>query len=105
MSDKKEPQLIDFSKEDRNTIAEYIYSYNQDILIVSDAKDVLDVLKKHELVDSDSYNHLIQKIDDKSDGISSLILNIIGEKVSKRQGLAIMNEYYGGDYNEFLIHN
>lgn len=40
----------DFTKEERYVIAEYVYSYNSEILIKSDAKILIDLMLKKEMI-------------------------------------------------------
>lgn len=84
---------IDFTKDERYAIAEYVYSQEADILIVSDATRLLDVLEKHNLLDN--YKSLIKSVENKVSGIIGAITNILYLKVSAEQIEEIMKEYYG----------
>lgn len=94
MSDDKK---IDFTQEERTTIAEYVYSHEADILIVSDATNLLEVLNKHNLVDD--YEGLKKGIANKESGITSKLFRLLMSKVQKEQGVEIMNEYFGKKTN------
>lgn len=85
---------FNFTKEERNTIAEFVYSYQQDILIVSDAKNVLDVLNTHKIIDIDQYIELKKGVEEKTPGVTHAIANSIFGTISKEQGGEIMAEYY-----------
>mgnify|MGYP001170201965 CR=1 FL=1 len=84
---------IDFTKDERYAIAEYVYSQEADILIISDATRLLDVLEKHNLLDN--YDSLIKSVENKVSGIIGAITNILYLKVSAEQIEEIMKEYYG----------
>ena len=83
---------IDFTKDERYAIAEYVYSQEADILIISDATRLLDVLEKHDLLDN--YENLIKSVENKVLGIIGAITNILYLKVSAEQIEEIMKEYY-----------
>lgn len=84
---------IDFTKDERYAIAEYVYSQEADILIINDATRLLDVLNKHNLLDS--YESLVISVENKVSGIIGAITNILYLKVSSEQIEEIMKEYYG----------
>lgn len=84
---------IDFTKDERYAVAEYVYSQEADILIISDATRLLDVLEKHNLLDN--YDSLIKSVENKVSGIIGAITNILYLKVSTEQIEEIMKEYYG----------
>lgn len=90
-------KIIDFTKKERFIIAEYVYSYQQDILIVSDAIKLLEVLKSHNLMSDDEHETLKYRIDNKSDGITDDLMKLLESKVSKEQGISIIDEYLKGD--------
>jgi cell division GTPase FtsZ len=84
---------IDFTKDERYAIAEYVYSQETDILIINDATRLLDVLNKHNLLDN--YESLTRSVENKVSGIIGAITNILYLKVSAEQIEEIMKEYYG----------
>jgi cell division GTPase FtsZ len=84
---------IDFKKDERYAIAEYVYSQEADILIINDATRLLDVLNKHNLLDN--YDSLTRSVENKVSGIIGAITNILYLKVSAEQIEEIMKEYYG----------
>lgn len=85
--------MIDFTKDERNIIAEFVFSFQTDVLIVSDAQKLVDVLAKHELITDKENWH--KRIADKDPAVCSELLGIVGQKIPDDQGDAIMNEYYG----------
>jgi hypothetical protein len=89
-------KIIDFTKEERNIIAEYVYSYSQDILIKTDAIKVLDVMDKYNLINTDDYKAFKYRLENKTDNTSYDLLKLLESKISKQQGVSIMEEYYKG---------
>lgn len=94
----EENKTIDFTKEERAAIAEYVYGYENDILIASDGDKLLEVLSKHKLIDN--HDELKEALNNKADGIADKLLDLLHEKVSIEQGTEIMNEYFGIDGTE-----
>ena len=87
------PKRYDFSKEDRYVIAEFVFSDQADVLIVSDCTKLVEVLAKHGIiVGKDEW---MEHIDNKAQGIVSSLRKILTERVAMDQGKEIMNEYYG----------
>lgn len=87
------PKRYDFSKEDRYVIAEFVYSDQADILIVSDCTKLVEVLAKHNIIIGKE--EWLEHIDNKAPGIVGSIKKILTDNVSEEQGKEIMNEYYG----------
>lgn len=86
-------KIIYFSKEERDSIAEYVYSEATDILIITDVTKLLDTLNNHNLLEN--YDSLKRSVENKVVGIVGAITNILYLKVQKEQIEDIMNEYYG----------
>lgn len=86
-------EKIDFTKEEREIIAEFVYGYEQDILIVSDAEKVLEVLNNKNLIDN--YKELVNGIKNKNNGTADAIMDTLFLKIADEQGNEIMNEYMG----------
>ncbi len=91
---KMETKELIFNQEERTIIAEFIFSYQTDILIKSDGLDLVDVLKNHDLItelDSDMFKADI--INNTCDiyKLNMIILN----KISVININGIMKEYYG----------
>lgn len=86
-------EKIDFTKEERTIIADFIHAISSDTLIKTEAIDLINILHAHDLIEDKS--DLVKKVETQDDGIVSELKTILTEKVSKEQGLAIMDEYYG----------
>jgi hypothetical protein len=84
----------DFTKEERETIAEFVYSYKQDILIKSDATRLIDVLAKYKIIENDLAWH--EKVKNKGEGVATDLLALVSKHIPNEQGEAIMKEYYKG---------
>ena len=84
----------DFTQEERTIIAEFVYSYDNDILIKPDALDLVDVFVKYEFVDKEHGEDLIIKIN-KSDFVLEEMIEILFTSVEEEEGKKIMNEYFG----------
>jgi hypothetical protein len=85
---------IQLTKEQRNVIAEFVFSYKTDVLIISDAEDLIKVLADCKLISNKK--ELLKKVEDKTDGIADELFNLLTAKISKEQIEEIMKEYYGG---------
>ena len=92
-SEKMEHKEIEFNKKERSIIADYVYSYHSDILIVSDAVSLLEVLNNHNLVEN--YDALKNGIANKEKGLAEQLLILIIDKISENQRIDIMKEYFG----------
>jgi len=87
---------LELSKEERNTIAEFIFSYHEDILIKSDAISLIDLLKKHELIKPVIASIVKDKVEQQDKGIALRLLTTLPKLIPQKQLDQIMNEYYGG---------
>ena len=85
---------MEFTKEERNAIAEFVFSFQADVLIISDATRLIDVLAAHELL-SDKENWQ-KRITAQDPNVCRELFEIIGKKISNEQGKEIMDEYYKG---------
>lgn len=88
-------KIDDFTKEERTIIAEYVYSYNQDILIKGDAKDLIEMMRKKEMVTNQKASELNQKVDTNDIYIVDELLNTLSAYIDNDEGIKIMNEYFG----------
>ena len=84
---------IPFTKEEKNIIAEFVYSCHQDILIITDAIKLIDVLYNHKLIDT--AGNWLKRVEDKEPGIIADLDLILKTKISSEQGSEIMDEYLG----------
>jgi two-component sensor histidine kinase len=84
----------DFTQEERTTIAEFVYSYDSDILIKTDALDLVNVFVKKEFVDELHAEELRHKIKNNQLVLEEMI-EILFTSVEEVEGKKIMNEYFG----------
>lgn len=84
----------DFTQEERTIIAEFVYSYDSDILIKNDALKLVDLFIKKELIDNSHAEDLRYKINNNLLVIDDLI-EILFTSVEEEEGKKIMNEYFG----------
>jgi hypothetical protein len=84
----------DFTQEERTIIAEFVYSYDSDILIKTDALKLVDLFVKKELVDNPHGEELTNKINNNVLVIDDLI-EILFTSIEEEEGKKIMNEYFG----------
>ena len=85
----------DFTKEERYTIAEYVYSYESDILISSDATELVKLMAKKEWINSSQASIINTKIENKKGFIAEEIMEILFHNVPDEEGKKIMDEYFG----------
>jgi hypothetical protein len=86
--------MIDFSKDDKYAIAEFVFSFQTDVLITSDATRLVDVLAKHELItDKDNWH---KRITAQDSNVCSELFDLCQASIPNEQGKAIMDEYYKG---------
>ena len=87
-------QTIDFTKEERNDIAEFVYSEKADILIKSDAINLINVLHRHNIIKQPKY--YIDSINNQKEGIVEELIKVLHSSITIDQMNATMKEYYGG---------
>lgn len=80
------------SIRDKDAIGEFIYSLQNDILIIQDALSVLDILESQGIDISDEMK---QRVNGSDDNILDDIVNILNNLFSKAEKKAIMDHYYG----------
>ena len=85
-------EKLNFTKEERNDIAEFIYSYKADILIKNDAIKLIKVLANHGIIDDPKLFN--KKVENKEPNISSILFVLVNEIGSTKID-EIMNEYLG----------
>jgi len=86
---------LNLTPNDRYVIAEFVYSNQTDILIISDCINIVDVFFKHSLITADKKTSLIQAINQKTNGVVENLERLLTTNISEAQGKAIMDEYYG----------
>jgi hypothetical protein len=84
----------DFTKEERFVIAEFVYSYDSDILIKSDAISLVDLFIDKYFVDSQQALKLKDNINNNIPVLEEMI-EILFTCVEEKEGQNIMNEYFG----------
>ena len=87
-----------FTQEQRTIIAEFVYSYDSDILIKADALKLVDVFIEKELIEQDHAVDLREKIINNHLVLEELI-EILFTSVEEVEGKKIMNEYFGRSVN------
>lgn len=86
---------LTFNQEERTIIAEYIFSYQTDILIKGDVLSILDLFLKKELITEGEHSRLEQDVFDNKCDLNK-INRLISDKISYELKNKIMEEYYGG---------
>jgi hypothetical protein len=84
----------DFTAEQREVIAEFVYSYYQDIMIKSDAEKLVQVFTVKDMIDKQHATELNEKIKNNEMVLEELI-EILFTSVEEAEGKKIMNEYFG----------
>ena len=74
-------------------MAEFVYSYQQDILIKTDAINVVKVLDTHSLIED--CDKRIDEINNNNDSVVLRIMTILRDTIPSAQIGDIMEEYYG----------
>ena len=87
-----------FTQEQRAIIAEFVYSYDSDILIKADALKLVDVFIEKELIEQDHAVDLREKILNNHLVLEEMI-EILFTSVEEEEGKKIMNEYFGRSVN------
>lgn len=80
------------SKQDKDVIGEFIFSCNNDILIIQDASSVLDLLESHSIILPLNIRVLTENQHPDAVGV---ILDVLNALFNAEQKKAIMDSYYG----------
>lgn len=84
--------MTNFSKDERNVIAEFVFSYHNNIVLKSDLVDLIEVFEKHDLIkDADQWK------EDSLNGLNNMTTrlgNHLRLVITSEQVAEIMNEYY-----------
>lgn len=83
-----------FSKEDKLAIAEYIFSYHSDVLIKSDAYNLINLFEKYKIEPQRIRDMRIRVA--QGEAISDYLYRTIEENISKEILEDIMDEYQSG---------
>ena len=92
-------KFTDFNQEQRTTIAEFVYSFDNDILIKADALKLVDVFIEKELIEQDHAVDLREKILNNHLVLDELI-EILFTSIEEVEGKKIMDEYFGRKVSE-----
>ena len=84
----------DFNHKERTIIAEFVYCYDTDILINTDAINLIDVMLDKEMIDSEHGKELRDKVS-KNHSVLEELINILFTSVEEEEGKKIMNEFFG----------
>jgi hypothetical protein len=84
----------DFTKEERFIISEFVYCYDNLILIKRDALALVNVFVKYEFVDKEQGKNLRTKIN-KNDFVIEEMVEILFTYIEVEERKKIMDEYYG----------
>ena len=87
-------QFNDFTKEQREIIAEYVFSFENDILISTDALKLVDLLESKSMIDIEHAKEIRLSIKEKTFDSEELI-DILFSSIDEESGQQIMNEYKG----------
>jgi hypothetical protein len=85
---------LELSNKDKYIIAEYVYSWQSDILIKSDAERLIDVFDKHELIKNKK--SWLKDVEDQSDNIAVKLMLVLENNISDDVGNKIMDDYRAG---------
>ncbi len=86
----------DFTLKERNVMAEFVYSYDNDIMIKSDALDLLVIMFSKNMIDETDFEILKDRVN-KNDSVLEDIIEILFTTIEESEGKKIMNEYFGHD--------
>ena len=92
-------KFTDFNQEQRTTIAEFVYSFDNDILIKADALKLVDVFIEKELIEQDHAVDLREKILNNHLVLNEMI-EILFTSIEEVEGKKIMDEYFGRKVSE-----
>jgi hypothetical protein len=84
----------DFNKRERTIIAEFVYCYDTDILIKTDALNVIDVMYDRQMIDSEHEKELKEKVS-KNHSVLEELIDILFSSIEEEEGKKIMNEFFG----------
>ena len=84
----------DFTKQQRNVIAEFVYSNETEILIKSDIRKLVEVFLDKNLIDNQHSEALNEKIENNVPVVEELS-EILLTSIEENEGKKIMDEYFG----------
>jgi hypothetical protein len=83
----------DFTPEERYIIAEFVYAYDSDTMIKSEALKLVDIFKSKEILDEEKGNEFIEKILNNHYILEELIETLF-TAIPEEEGKKIMQEYF-----------
>jgi len=89
-----ETKELEFTHEERTIMAEYIFSYQTDILIKGDVLSLLDLFLKKELITEYEHMKLDESVFDNKCDLNK-INRLMSDKIPYEMKNKIMREYYG----------
>lgn len=84
----------ELSERDRYVIAEFVYSFETDILVKSDAVNLINVLSQHECVSQDQAKVLVSRAMFLDFAIVDDLMTLLEENFSNETMKQIMNNYF-----------
>jgi hypothetical protein len=88
----------DFSPEQRNVIGEFVYSWENEVLIKSDAKELVQLFLSKKLIEKEHAEELHQKIDNNKEVVEEII-EILFISIEEIEGKKIMTEYFSNPFS------
>ncbi len=83
-----------FTEKQRNVIAEFVYSYETDILIKSDAISLLEIMLEKDMIDESDFLTYKEATENNTLPVDDII-DILFICVEEEDGKKIMQEYFG----------
>ena len=88
----------DFSPKQRNVIGEFVYSWENEVLIKSDAKELVQLFLSKKLIEKEHAEELHQKIDNNKEVVEEII-EILFISIEEIEGKKIMTEYFSNPFS------
>lgn len=83
----------DFTPQERYIIAEFVYAYDSDTMIKSEALKLVDILKIKAIIDEEKSFELIERINNQDYVLEELIETLFAA-IPEEEGKKIMQEYF-----------
>jgi hypothetical protein len=93
-----ENNKIDFTKEEKTTIAKFIYSQEKSVNVIP---ELFNILSNHNLIEGKEL--WLKKIEDKSLILIEDLCQVLKAKIPKEQGSEIMDEYYATIHGKEVV--
>lgn len=85
--------MKNLTKEERYIVAEYVYSYQTDVLIKSDADRLIDLFIAHNVIKNEK--QWKSNVAQNKFNVAMRLMDYLDESLSPKNGKMIMDEYYG----------